>query len=34
MVAPVPSRVEDGVLRFTVSTRQPFDGCLYYEIVR
>lgn len=25
---------EDGVLRFTVSTRQPFGGCLYYEIVR
>lgn len=33
-VASVPSRVENGVLRFTVSTRQPFGGCLYYEIVR
>lgn len=25
---------ETGSLRFTASTRQPFGGCLYYEIER
>jgi hypothetical protein len=30
----VPSRIEDGILRFTVSTRGPQGGRIYYEIVR
>ncbi|MBR4611763.1 MAG: hypothetical protein IKO40_03515, partial [Kiritimatiellae bacterium] len=31
----VPSRIEDGVLRFRVSTRGPDGkGCIYYEIAR
>ena len=32
--AEVPCRVEDGRLSFTASSRQPFGGCLHYEIVR
>ena len=32
--AEVPCRVEDGRLCFTASSRQPFGGCLHYEIVR
>ena len=32
--AEVPCRTEGGWLRFTASTRQPFGGCMYYEIVR
>ena len=30
--AEVPCRVEDGRLRFTVSSRQSFGGCMYYEV--
>ena len=35
-VAKVPSDWSPaaGILRFTASVRQPFGGCLYYEIVR
>ena len=30
----VPARIEDGRVSFTASVRQPFGGCLTYEIVR
>ena len=33
-VGEIPSRVEDGILRFTVSTRGPHGGRIYYEITR
>ena len=33
-IGEVPSRIEDGTLRFTVSTRGPQGGRIYYEIVR
>ena len=29
----MPARIENGRLSFTASVRQPFGGCLYYEIV-
>ena len=29
-----PGGRTNGVLRFTASSRQPFGGCLYYEVVR
>ena len=30
--AEVPCRAEGGRLRFTASSRQPFGGCMYYEV--
>jgi hypothetical protein len=31
---PVTFDPATGFLRFTASSRQPFGGCLYYEVVR
>ena len=30
----IPVKFADGRLSFTASVRQPFGGCLYYEIVK
>ena len=31
-IGAIPSRVENGILRFRVCTAGPCGGCIYYEI--